>query len=109
MKEIKNENVYMQALHRKLDVVLVQILRYNCSETGYSFCEDLPRSRTPPSTRMRVTPSDPFSPPLFFSLRRPCNIVDSNVLFHHFFKGCSIQDMIASKNILETTDKNVRG
>jgi len=30
----------MQALHRKLDVVLVQILRYNCSETDYSFCED---------------------------------------------------------------------
>jgi len=26
-------NVHMQALHRKLDVVLVQILPYNCSET----------------------------------------------------------------------------
>jgi len=32
----------MQALHCKLDVVLVQILRYSCSETGYSFCEDSP-------------------------------------------------------------------
>jgi len=37
---MKNENVHMQALHRKLDAVLVQILRYNCSETGYSFGED---------------------------------------------------------------------
>jgi len=27
----------MQALHRKLDVVLVQILPYNCSEADYSF------------------------------------------------------------------------
>jgi len=32
----------MQALHRKLDVVLVQILPYNCSENYYSFCEDSP-------------------------------------------------------------------
>jgi len=62
----------MQDLHRKLDVVLVQILRYNCSETDYSFCEDLLPSRTPPSTQMQVSPSDPFSPPLFFSLHRPC-------------------------------------
>jgi len=61
----------MQALHRKLDVVLVQILRYNCSETDYSFCEDSPPSRTPSSIRMRVSPSDPFSSPLFFSIRRP--------------------------------------
>jgi len=28
----------MQALHCKLDVVLVQILPYNSSETDYSFC-----------------------------------------------------------------------
>jgi len=62
----------MQALHRKLDIVLVQFLRYNCSETDYSFCEDSPLlSRTPPSTRMWVSPSDPFSPPPFFSLRHP--------------------------------------
>ena len=46
----------MQALHHKLNVVLVQILRYNCSETDYSFCEDLPPSRTAPSTRMLVPP-----------------------------------------------------
>jgi len=39
---MKNENVHMQDLHRKLDVVLVQIMRYNCSETDYSFCVDLP-------------------------------------------------------------------
>jgi len=45
---MKNENVHMQfllcmqALHCKLDVVLVQILPYNCSETYYSFCEDSP-------------------------------------------------------------------
>jgi len=30
----------MQALHLKLDVVLVHILP--CSETGYSFCENSP-------------------------------------------------------------------
>jgi len=36
IKEKKNENVHMQALHHKSDVVLVQILRYNCSETHYS-------------------------------------------------------------------------
>jgi len=58
--------MYMQALHRKLDVVLVQILPYNCSETDYSFCEDSPPSRTPPSTRTLVTPSDPFSPRTIF-------------------------------------------
>ena len=39
---MKNENVHIQALHRKLDIVLVQILRYNCLETDYSFCEDSP-------------------------------------------------------------------
>ena len=36
----------MQALHRKLDVVLVKILPYNCSETQYIFCEDSPPSKT---------------------------------------------------------------
>jgi len=69
---MKNENVHMQALHHKLDVVLVQILRYNCSETDYSCCEDSPPSRTPPSTRMRVLPSDPFSPHYFFALPPMC-------------------------------------
>jgi len=29
--------MYIKALHRKLDVVLVQILLYICSETDYSF------------------------------------------------------------------------
>ena len=57
----------MQALYCKLDVVLVQVLPYNCSETDYSFREDLLPSRTPPSTRMRVSPSDPFSPHYFCS------------------------------------------
>ena len=66
---MKNENVHMQALHRKLDVVLVQILR---SETDYSFREDLPPPRrTPPSTQMQVSPSDPFSTPLFFRSTAP--------------------------------------
>ena len=65
------KNVHMQTSHRKLDVVLAQILRYNCSETDYSFCEDSPPSRTPPSTRMRVSLSDPFSPPLLFFFAAP--------------------------------------
>jgi len=34
----------MPALHRRLDVGLVQILPYNFSETDYSFCEDSPSS-----------------------------------------------------------------
>jgi len=41
---MKNENVHMQTLHRKLDVALVKILPYNCSETDYSFCDDSPPS-----------------------------------------------------------------
>jgi len=53
----------MQALHRKLDVVLVQILFYNCSETDYSFCEDSSPQQDSASTQMRVSPSDPFSLP----------------------------------------------
>ena len=54
-----NETVHMQALHCKLDVVLVQILPYNCSETDYSFCKDSPSpSRTPPFTQMWVSPSE---------------------------------------------------
>ena len=65
----------------KIDVVLIQILRYNCSGTDYSFCEDSLPSRTPPSTRMRVSPSDRFSPPLFFSLHRPCIEQCSSVCF----------------------------
>jgi len=39
---MKNENVHMQALHCKLDAVLVQILPYNCLETDYSFREGSP-------------------------------------------------------------------
>jgi len=74
IKEMKNENVHMQALHRKLAVVLVQILPYNCSETVYSFCEDRPPSRTPPFTRMRVSPSELFSPPQFFFALPPLNL-----------------------------------
>ena len=56
----------MQALHRKLDVVLVQILRYNCSETDYSFCEDSPPAglRTLPGCGFH--PQTPSAPPLFF-------------------------------------------
>jgi len=44
---MKNENVYMQALHRKLDIVLVQILPYSCSKTDYSFCKDSPPGLRP--------------------------------------------------------------
>jgi len=68
---MKNEKVHMQALHRHLDVVLVQILPYNCSETNYSFREDSPSSRTPLSTWMLVSPSDP---PLFFRPAALCSV-----------------------------------
>jgi len=42
---MENENVHMQALHRKLDAVLVQILPYrpNCSETNYTFARIRPQ------------------------------------------------------------------
>ena len=62
---MKNENVHMQALHHKLDVVLVQILRYNCSETDYSFREDaLPAdSALYPDAGFTLRP---LQPPLFF-------------------------------------------
>jgi len=67
---------YMQALHHKLHVVLVQIMPYNCSETYYSFCEDWPTAglcRLPGCGYHRQTPS--ASPTIFFSLRRPCQAV----------------------------------
>jgi len=63
----------MQALHRKLDVVLVQILRYNCSVPDYSFCEDSPPSRTAPCTRMQVSPLDPSAPHYFFRSAAPAH------------------------------------
>jgi len=78
---MKNENVHMQALHHKLDVVLVQIQRYNCSETDYSFCEDSPPSRSPPSTRMRVYPQTAPSPPYFFRSAAPdCSLYVSSLI-----------------------------
>ena len=71
MKEMKNENVHMQALHRKLDIVLVQILPYMCSETDYSFCEDSPPARLRPLPGCWFHPQITLAPPpLFFSLRR---------------------------------------
>ena len=68
---MKNENVHMQALHRKLDVVLVQILPYNCSETDYTFA----RIRPPP-IRICPLPGCGFHPqiplaPDYFSFRHP--------------------------------------
>ena len=36
----------MQASHCKLDVVLVQILPYNCSETDYSFARIHPQQNS---------------------------------------------------------------
>ena len=79
----KNENVFMQALRRILDVVLVQILRYDRSETDYSFCEDSPFSRTQPFTWMRVSPSALSAPTVFFALpplwERNCHRLIKNV------------------------------
>jgi len=62
----------MQALHSKLDVVLVQILRYNC--LGWKPITDFARicpSRTPPCTRMRGFTLRPLHPPLFFFAPQP--------------------------------------
>ena len=63
---MKNENVHMQALHCKLDVVLVQIMRYNCSETDYSFCEDSPQQDSALCPDEGFTLRLLYSPPLFF-------------------------------------------
>jgi len=46
----------MQALHCKLDVVLVQILPYNCSETDYTFARIRPRAG------LRLLPGCAFHP-----------------------------------------------
>ena len=64
--------MYMQALHRKLDVVLVQILPYNCSETDYSFCEDsFPAGLHPlPGCGFHPQSQTPLAP-IYFSLCRP--------------------------------------
>jgi len=84
----------MQALHRKLDAVLVHILSYNCSETDYSFCKDLLPCRTLPSTWIRVSPSDPF-------------------IFHYFFRSaapeltnCTTTKYMQYKNKINTCLKN---
>ena len=68
--EMKNENVHMQALHHKLDV-LVQILPYKIgSETDYSFCENSPPAGLCPLLGCGFHPQTPLAPTVF-SLRRP--------------------------------------
>jgi len=67
----------MQALHRKLDGVLVQILRYNCSETDYSFCKDSPPAGLCPLPGCGFhsrTPSAP-SPHYFFRCATPVTVI----------------------------------
>jgi len=70
---MKNENIHMQALHRKLDVVLVQILRYNCLETDYSLCKDSPPSQQSsalyPDAGFTLKPLQP--PTIFFRSAAP--------------------------------------
>jgi len=91
-----------------IDVVLVQILRYNCSETDYSFCEDSPPSRTPPSTRMRFSPSDPFSPHYFFRSTAPvtCCVVllkDEHVVYYnHKNKTCFSLSLFWKRSLLNS-------
>jgi len=72
---MKNENVHMQALHRKLYVVLVQILPYNNVQKPITAFVRFTFSRTPPFTQMRVSHSDHISPRIFFSLCHPCTFV----------------------------------
>jgi len=68
---MKNENVHMQALYCKIHVVLVQILCYNCSETEYSFCQDSPPAGLRPLPDVGFTPSDSFTPTIFFRSAAP--------------------------------------
>jgi len=66
----KNESVHVQALHRKLDVVLVQILRYNCSETAITaFARIRPPSEDSalyPDAGFTLGPLQAFSPLHYF-------------------------------------------
>jgi len=64
---MKNENVHMRALHCKLDVVLVQILRDNCSEIDYSFCEDSPPAGSCPLPGCGFHPQTPSAPTIIFA------------------------------------------
>jgi len=59
---VKNENVHMQDLHHKLDV-LVQIMPYYCSETDYSFCEDSPPAGLHSLPWCRFHPHTPLALP----------------------------------------------
>jgi len=61
----------MQALHHKLDVVLVQILHQNCSETDYSFCEDLPPAGLRPLPGCGFHRQTPSAPHYFFRSAAP--------------------------------------
>ena len=67
MKEMKNENVHMQALYRKLDVVLVQILRYNCLETVTAFARIRHPAGLRPLPRCGFHPQTPWAPTIFFA------------------------------------------
>ena len=64
---MKNENVQMHALHRKLDVVLVRFLPYNCSETDYSFCEDSTPAGLRPLSGCQFHPQTPLAPHYYFA------------------------------------------
>ena len=61
----------LQALHCKLDVVLVQILPYNCSETIYSFCEDLLPQQDCVLYLDAGFTLRPYSPSIFFNSAAP--------------------------------------
>ena len=61
----------MQALHRKLYVVLVRIMLYNCSETDYSFCEDSPPAGLRLLPGCGFQPQTPLVPPTIFFVPPP--------------------------------------
>jgi len=64
---MKNEWVHMQALHHKLDVVLVQILRYNCSETITAFARIRSPAGLRPLPRCGFDPQTTSAPTIFFA------------------------------------------
>jgi len=73
----------MQALHRKLDVVLVQIMPHNCPETDYSFCEDSPSACPLPGCVFH--PQTSLAPPNYFFAPPPLHTraTDGDVLLRH--------------------------
>jgi len=73
IKEMKIENVHMQALHRKLDVVLVQILPVQKPITAFARIRSQQDSALYPDVGFTLIPFSP-SPHYFFCSATPAAV-----------------------------------